>query len=71
MATVQKLDLRRDHWSGLKPAARLLKAQVHEKNARKVQDLLSIEMHASLDLTVRQSHTEQLEDLIRHTYNEP
>lgn len=43
----------RSHWSGLKPEKRLAKAAIVDPKARKVQDLLSTEVHGSLDLAAQ------------------
>ncbi len=40
----------RGHWSGLKPAKRIAKAAIVEPKGLKIQDLLSTEVHGSLDL---------------------
>jgi hypothetical protein len=61
----ERLD-RRDHWSGLKADQRLIKAGIKDPKARKIQDLLSIEVHASLDLAARRKCTP---DMIIQTAN--
>jgi hypothetical protein len=50
---VKKLDLVRDHWSGLKPEHRLGKADIQEPVAQKIQDLLSLEVHNGLLLSAQ------------------
>ena len=62
----ERLDKIRDHWSGLKADQRLIKAGITEPKAGKIQNLLSIEVHGSLDLAARRECTP---DMIVHTAN--
>ena len=50
----------RNHWSGLKPEMRLAKAGIVDSKARKVQDLLSTEVHGSLDLAAQRDCTPEM-----------
>jgi len=50
----------RSHWSGLEPEERLAKASIVDPLARKVQDLLSIEVHGSLDLAAKRECTPEM-----------
>jgi hypothetical protein len=56
--SVQRLNLLRDHWSGLNHDQRLQKTEMQHPVARKIQDLLSIEIHGSLDLVFKEARDE-------------
>ena len=60
VAKLTNSDPIRSHWSGLKPEKRLAKAGIVDPKARKVQDLLSTEVHGSLDLAARRDCTPEM-----------